>query len=57
MRKIVIFLIVALIVAFIADYYGYVSLPWLHREGPTMIDTKKELIHKSKEGLESTGGN
>ena len=57
MRKIVMFLIVALLAAFIADYYGYISLPWLHREGPTMIETKKSLMHKSEKALESEGGN
>ena len=52
MRKIVLWLIAALAIAFIADYYGYVSLPWLHQNAPTMLETKKELMHKSETALE-----
>ncbi|MGB5984199.1 MAG: hypothetical protein WBG37_02760 [Desulfobacterales bacterium] len=52
MRKIVLWLMAALAIAFIADYYGYVSLPWLHRETPSMLETKKKLIHKSETAME-----
>ena len=55
MRKLILGIIVALIVAFIADYYGYISLPWLHSEGPDMLETKKQLIHKSDEALQQSG--
>jgi hypothetical protein len=54
-RKIVTWLIVAAIIAFIADYYGYISIPWGHREGPNMIEMKKTMINKSENMLENSG--
>ena len=49
MKKIVIFVIVLVMAAILADYYGIISLPSL--EKPTIMETKGKMINKSEEAL------
>jgi hypothetical protein len=50
MRKIIIYVLMALGIALIADYYGIISLPSL--EKPTMLEDKSQMINKTRDALE-----
>jgi hypothetical protein len=49
MRKLIIFIICALGIAIIADYYGIISLPSF--EKPTMLENKGQMIDKTRNAL------
>ncbi len=50
MRKLIIFIICALGIAIIADYYGIISLPSF--EKPTMLENKGQMINKTTDALD-----
>jgi hypothetical protein len=50
MRKIIIYELMDLGIAIIADYYGIISLPSL--EKPTMLEDKGQMINKTRDALE-----
>jgi uncharacterized membrane protein required for colicin V production len=48
-RKLLIILLIAIVIAFLADYHGIITLPRFKKS--KTLETKEQLIHKTEKVL------
>lgn len=49
-RKLIIIIAFAIVIAVIGDYYGIIKIPSLDK--PAVLDNKDQMIHKTKKAIE-----
>ena len=52
MKKIIIFIIFVLAIAFIADFYGIIDIPFYEGK-PKILETRDNYLYKSKDKVDS----
>ena len=51
-KKLIILIILALAIGFIADYYGIVEIP-IYQDKPKILKTRDDFLYKTKQEVDS----